>query len=95
MSSFWSVEPGHFCDEPVRWIDLKLFPADVRYQATVEQLEHALYRPLQHRRRCRVVEQAVGRSVDCARVPATDRGAGVDGRQRLEEPGRFRRRWRR
>jgi hypothetical protein len=50
------------------WIDLKLFPADVRYQATVEQLSMRFTDLSSTAAVAEVVEQAVGRSVDCARV---------------------------
>lgn len=50
------------------WIDLKLFPADVRYQATVEQLSMRFTDLSSTAAVAEVVEQAVTRSVDCARV---------------------------
>ena len=52
--------------------------------------EHALYRPLQHRRRCRG-RRAGGGTLGGLRscAPATDRGAGVDGGNDSKNLGRF------
>lgn len=50
------------------WIDAKLFPAEVRYQATVEQLSMRFTDLASTAAVAEVVEQALVRSVDCARV---------------------------
>jgi hypothetical protein len=50
------------------WIDAKLFPAEVRYQATVEQLSMRFTDLASTAAVAEVVEQAVMRAVDCARV---------------------------
>lgn len=59
---------GVFLRRASEWIDAKLFPADVRYQATVEQLSMRFTDLASTAAVAEVVEQALVRSVDCARV---------------------------
>lgn len=59
---------GVFLRHASERIDAKLFPAEVRYQATVEQLSMRFTDLASTAAVAEVVEQAVVRSVDCARV---------------------------
>ena len=59
---------GLFLRRASEWIDAKLFPAEVRYQATVEQLSMRFTDLASTAAVAEVVEQALVRSVDCARV---------------------------